>query len=66
MIDTKDFASDPEVEEIVKPLDLATQKWLDQPIAHLDQPAPIEDANKGRIEGAPFINLLLLGLPSWC
>lgn len=58
LIDTKDFDSDPEVEEIVKPLDKATQKWLDQPIAHLDQAAPIEDANKGRIEGAPFINLL--------
>ncbi|MGN1407203.1 bifunctional metallophosphatase/5'-nucleotidase [Lactobacillus sp.] len=58
LIDTKDYDSDPELTEIVKPLDQATQKWLDQPIAHLDEPAPIEDANKGRIEGAPFINLL--------
>ncbi len=58
LIDTKDYDSDPELAQIVQPLDRATQKWLDQPIVHLDEPAPIEDANKGRIEGAPFINLL--------
>lgn len=58
LIDTKDYESDPEIVKIVKPLDQATQAWLDQPIAQLDEPAPIADANKGRIEGAPFINLL--------
>ncbi|MBA1394401.1 bifunctional metallophosphatase/5'-nucleotidase, partial [Lactobacillus sp. XV13L] len=35
-----------------------TQKWLDQPIARLDKPAPIGRPNQARIEGAPFINLL--------
>lgn len=58
LIDTKDYEPDPEVVKIVEPLDQATQAWLDSPIAHLDEEARIEDANKGRIEGAPFINLL--------
>lgn len=58
LIDTKDYAPDPEIEKIVSDLDKKTQAWLDQPIAHLSDPAPIEDATKGRIEGAPFINLI--------
>lgn len=58
LVDTKDYDPDPEIVKIVKNLDQNTQKWLDQPIATLSEPAPIEDAMKGRLEGAPFINLL--------
>lgn len=58
LIDTKDYDPDPEIVEIVKGLDQRTQNWLDRPLAHLNEPAPIENAMKGRIEGAPFINLL--------
>lgn len=58
LIDTKDYEPDPAIVKIVKNFDQRTQKWLDQPLAHLSEPAPIEDAMKGRIEGAPFINLL--------
>lgn len=58
LVDTKDYDPDPEVVNIVKDLDSDTQKWLDQPIAELSEPAPIENAMKGRLEGAPFINLL--------
>lgn len=58
LIDTKDYEPDPKIVEIVKDLDKNTQKWLDQPIAELSKPAPIANAMKGRLEGAPFINLL--------
>ncbi|WP_297952220.1 bifunctional UDP-sugar hydrolase/5'-nucleotidase [uncultured Lactobacillus sp.] len=58
LIDTKDYEPDPAIVDIVSDLDRRTQAWLDQPIAHLDQPARIENAMKGRIEGAPFINLI--------
>lgn len=58
LIDTKDFAPDPKIVGLVRDLDQRTQKWLDQPIAQLSEPAPIENAMKGRLEGAPFINLL--------
>lgn len=58
LIDTKDYEPDPKIVDIISDLDKNTQKWLDQPIAELDQPAPIENAMKGRLEGAPFINLL--------
>ncbi|CPR67498.1 bifunctional metallophosphatase/5'-nucleotidase [Lactobacillus crispatus] len=58
LIDTKDYDPDPVIVDIVSDLDKRTQKWLDQPIAHLDKPARIENAMKGRIEGAPFINLI--------
>ncbi len=58
LIDTKDYEPDPEIVELVHNLDERTQKWLDQPIANLSEPAPIEDAMKGRLQGAPFINLL--------
>lgn len=50
LIDSKDYAPDTAIEKIVKSLDEETQKWLDQPIAHLSEPAPIENAIKGRIE----------------
>ncbi|GAA3629658.1 bifunctional UDP-sugar hydrolase/5'-nucleotidase [Lactobacillus hamsteri] len=58
LIDTKDYDPDPKIVDIVKNLDERTQKWLDKPLAKLSEPAPIENAMKGRIEGAPFINLL--------
>lgn len=58
LIDTKDYDPDPAVVEKVADLDKRTQAWLDQPIAYLDKPARIENAMKGRIEGAPFINLI--------
>lgn len=58
LIDTKDYEPDKAVVNCVKDLDKHTQKWLDQPIAELSEPAPIDNAIKGRIEGAPFINLI--------
>ncbi|CCI87769.1 bifunctional metallophosphatase/5'-nucleotidase [Lactobacillus gigeriorum] len=58
LIDTKDYEPDPEIVDLVSDLDKRTQTWLYQPIATLDEPAPIENAMKGRLEGAPFINLL--------
>ena len=58
LLDTKDYAPDPKIESIVKELDEQTQKWLDKPIAHLSEPAPIENAIQGRIKGAPFVNLI--------
>ena len=58
LIDTNDYDPDPAVVEKVADLDKRTQEWLDQPIAHLNKPARIENAMKGRIEGAPFINLI--------
>ena len=58
LIDTKDYDPDPAVVEKVADLDKRTQEWLDQPIAHLNKPARIENAMKGRIESAPFINLI--------
>ncbi len=58
LIDTKDYAPDPAVVEKIADLDKRTQEWLDKPIAYLNKPARIENAMKGRIEGAPFINLI--------
>ena len=58
LIDTKDYDPDPEVWDKVVDLDKRTQAWLDKPIAHLNKPARIENAMEGRIEGAPFINLI--------
>lgn len=58
LIECKDYQPDPAIIKIIKNLDVKTQKWLDQPIANLSEPAPIENAIKGRIEGAPFINLI--------
>jgi 2',3'-cyclic-nucleotide 2'-phosphodiesterase/3'-nucleotidase len=58
LIDSKDYDPDPEILKEMQALDRSTQVWLDQPIAHLAKPARIEDAMKGRLEGAPFINLL--------
>ncbi|MDF7672070.1 bifunctional UDP-sugar hydrolase/5'-nucleotidase [Lactobacillus sp. ESL0701] len=58
LIATKDYAEDQTITELTKPLDQATQNWLDNPIATLKKPAPIGDATRARLEGAPFINLL--------
>ena len=58
LIDTKDYEPDKKIVALVKDLDKNTQKWLDQPIAQLNKPAPIGNATKARLEGAPFINLL--------
>lgn len=58
LLDTKDYAPDPAIEKIVASLDRQTQTWLDQPIAKLSEPAPIDNAIEGRINGAPFINLI--------
>lgn len=58
LIDSKNYEPDPVIVNLVKDLDQRTQTWLDQPLAHLDQPAPIKNAIQGRLEGAPFINLI--------
>ncbi len=58
LLDTKDYGPDPEIVSIVKDLDQRTQKWLDQPLARLNKPAPIENAMEARLHGAPFVNLL--------
>lgn len=58
LIDTDSYNPAAEINSVSLSLDKKTQKWLDQPIAHLDNPAPISNANKARIEGSPFINLL--------
>ena len=58
LLDTKDYEPDPEIVSIVKDLDQRTQKWLDQPLARLNKPAPIENAMEARLHGAPFVNLL--------
>ena len=58
LLDTKDYGPDPEIVSIVKDLDQRTQKWLDQPLARLNKPAPIENAMEARLHGAQFVNLL--------
>ena len=58
LLNTKDYEPDPEIVSIVKDLDQRTQKWLDQPLARLNKPAPIENAMEARLHGAPFVNLL--------
>ncbi|MDO4912195.1 MAG: bifunctional UDP-sugar hydrolase/5'-nucleotidase [Lactobacillus sp.] len=58
LLDTKDSEADPKMVELLHPLEAKTQEWLDQPLAHMDKPARIEDAMEGRLHGAPFINLL--------
>ncbi|KRL63552.1 bifunctional metallophosphatase/5'-nucleotidase [Lactobacillus psittaci] len=58
LIDTADYEPDQAIIDHIKEVDEGTQKWLDQPIANLSEPAPINNAFEGRIKGAPFINLL--------
>ncbi|WEV40633.1 bifunctional UDP-sugar hydrolase/5'-nucleotidase [Lactobacillus sp. ESL0681] len=58
LISTENFKPDPVIVALSSKLDAATQDWLDQPIAQLDQAAPIGDVNQARLHGAPFINLL--------
>lgn len=58
LIDTKSYAPDKRITQLVQGLELKTQVWLDRPLAHLSEPAPIKNAMAGRLKGAPFINLL--------
>lgn len=58
LIDSKDYTPDGQIVSRMHKLDQMTQSWLDQPLAQLDAPARIENAMKGRLEGADFINLL--------
>lgn len=58
LINSKDFEPDPEINQLAAELNQKTQSWLEHPIAQLAQPALIGDANRARLEGAPFINLL--------
>lgn len=58
LINSKDFKPDPEIDQLAAELNQKTQIWLDQPVVHLPHPAPMADANRARLEGAPFINLL--------
>lgn len=58
LIDTAAYAPDPRIVQLVHRLDQQTQVWLDQPLAHLAQPAPLHNAMQARLHGAPFINLL--------
>lgn len=58
LIDVSAYKPAAAINSVSLALDKKTQKWLDQPIAHLDNPAPVANANQARIEGSPFINLL--------
>lgn len=58
LIDTKNYAPDPQIVKLVKSLDQKTQVWLDQPIAHLPQSARLGQPMQARLTGSPFINLL--------
>ncbi|RMC48745.1 bifunctional UDP-sugar hydrolase/5'-nucleotidase [Lactobacillus sp. ESL0228] len=58
LIDTKDFPPDTKINDLASELNQKAQLWLDQPLAHLKQPALIGDSNQARLKGAPFINLL--------
>lgn len=58
LIETKDYEPDPAIVKDITDVDRQAQAWLDQPIAHLSEPAPIKSAFEGRTKGAPFINLL--------
>lgn len=58
LIDAKNFSPDPEITRLASTLNEQTQMWLDQPVAELSQPAPINNAKQARLKGAPFVNLL--------
>lgn len=58
LIKTKNYAPDSGLTDSCSNLNKLTQKWLNRPIAHLPRPALIDDVNRGRLEGSPFINLL--------
>ena len=58
LIDAQNYESDYEINASSLSLEQKAQKWLDQPIAYLDEPALILNADEARIKGSPFINLL--------
>ena len=58
LIDAQKYESDCEINASSLSLEQKAQKWLDQPIAYLDEPALILNADEARIKGSPFINLL--------
>ena len=58
LIDSQNYESDCEINASSLSLEQKAQKWLDQPIAYLDEPALILNADEARIKGSPFINLL--------
>ncbi|KJY58270.1 Nucleotidase [Lactobacillus kimbladii] len=58
LIDARDYEPDGKINDSSLSLEQQAQKWLDQPIAYLDEPALILNANEARIKGSPFINLL--------
>lgn len=58
LIDTKDYCPDKEIISLCSGLNKQTENWLDQPIAYLNAPAKIDNAQKARLQGAPFVNLL--------
>ena len=58
LIDARDYEPDGKINDSSLSLEQQAQKWLDQPIAYLDEPALILNADEARIKGSPFINLL--------
>ena len=58
LIDARDYEPDGKINVSSLSLEQQAQKWLDQPIAYLDEPALILNADEARIKGSPFINLL--------
>ena len=58
LIDAQNYESDCEITASSLSLEQKAQKWLDQPIAYLDETALILNADEARIKGSPFINLL--------
>ena len=58
LIDAQNYESDYEINASSLSLEQKAQKWLDQSIAYLDEPALILNADEARIKGSPFINLL--------
>lgn len=58
LIDAQDYEPGRKINVSSLSLEQQAQKWLDQPIAYLDEPALILNADEARIKGSPFINLL--------
>lgn len=58
LIDCDKYQPDKDLVKPLQQLNQQTQAWLDQPIAHLPESARIDNAMKGRLQGADFINLL--------
>ena len=50
LIDVSAYKPAAAINSVSLALDKKTQKWLDQPIAHLDNPAPVANANQARID----------------